>query len=399
MHTNLAPSWQHDVKAQRAAELIQSCVHCGFCTATCPSYQVLGHEMDSPRGRIDLIREVLQGEPPLRATQVHLDRCLTCRGCESTCPSGVRYGELVEIGRHLVEQTAPPRPRLERWKRAVLARFLPSRAFAWALTLGRWVRPLAPQRLRRAIPAPAPVRHSARVASQPRQVLLLRGCVQGALAPNIEAATQRVLAAVGTQGLPIEGCCGAVRAHLGDERGAQRDIEALVARCAGRPEPIVSNASGCGLMVQEYPLHQPGDAAQDVAARTQDLGVWLLTDSHIERLRARMRPGPLPRLAWHPPCTLQHGQRKADAVEQGLRALGFEVLLPQDSHLCCGSAGTYSVLQPAVAQALRARKRATLGALHAEVIVSANIGCLTHLAEEDGVPVRHWIEVVADCLR
>lgn len=399
MHTELASVWADDTRARRAADLIQSCVHCGFCTATCPSYQVLGHEMDSPRGRIDLVRQLLQGESASRETQQHLDRCLSCRACETTCPSGVRYGELVEIGRQLVDETAPPRPRVERWQRALLARFLPSRGFAWALALGRALRPILPKPWRQQIPARAPRRFALRVASQPRQVLLLRGCVQGALAPNIEAATQRVLAAVGVQGVPVEGCCGALRAHLGDAAGAERDIQALVQRCAGRQEAIVSNASGCGLMVQEYPRGRPGDAAAAaVAARTQDLGAWLFTSSHLERLRAALRPGPLPRLAWHPPCTLQHGQRQADAVEQGLRALGYEVLRPADAHLCCGSAGTYSLLQPDVAQALRTRKRAALSVLHAEVVVSANIGCLTHLADDSGVPVRHWVEVLADSL-
>ncbi|WP_374437509.1 glycolate oxidase subunit GlcF [Inhella sp.] len=396
MHTELAPELAQNPAAQRARELIQSCVHCGFCTATCPSYQVLGNELDSPRGRIALVRQLLQGEAASAATQQHLDRCLSCRACETTCPSGVRYGELVDLGRGLADAQAPARPLKARLLRALLARFLPSPLFGPSLRLGQWLRPLLPGRLRRAVPRRQRVLHRPAKA-QPRQVLLLRGCVQPALAPNIEAATQRVLAVLGVQGVPVEGCCGALREHLGAHESARRDMQALVAACAGRSEPIVSNASGCGLMVKEYGRHLPGDAAAAaVAERTQDLGEWLLSPAHLPRLRAALKPGPLPSLAWHPPCTLQHGQRRADPVEQGLRQLGFQLQRPRDAHLCCGSAGTYSILQPAVAQELRARKLAALDELGAEQIVSANIGCISHLS--DARPVRHWVEVLADHL-
>ena len=396
MHTELAPELANDPQAQRAAQLIQSCVHCGFCTATCPSYQVLGNELDSPRGRIDLVRQLLQGERASAATQQHLDRCLSCRACETTCPSGVRYGELIDLGRSLADAQAPARPLKSRLLRAVLARWLPSPLFGPSLRLGQWLRPLLPGRLRRAVPRRQRVRYAAPKA-QPRQVLLLRGCVQPALAPNIEAATQRVLAALGIQGVPVNGCCGALREHLGAHAAAQRDMRALVAACAGRSEPIVSNASGCGLMVKEYGRHLPGDAAAAaVAERTVDLGEWLLSPAHLPRLRAALKPGSLPTLAWHPPCTLQHGQRQADPVEQGLRQLGFQLQRPRDAHLCCGSAGTYSILQPAVAAELRARKLAALDELGAEQIVSANIGCISHLS--DTRPVRHWVEVLAEHL-
>ena len=399
MHTELAPEHRHDPQAQRARELIQSCVHCGFCTATCPSYQVLGNELDSPRGRIDLVRQLLQGEPASRATQRHLDRCLSCRACETTCPSGVRYGELVEIGRGLVDAAAPPRPRRERWLRQALSRFLPSPLFAPTLALGRLVRPLLPARLKAAVPKRAPLQHPLRPKAQPRQVLLLRGCVQPALAPNIEAATQRVLAALGVQGVPVEGCCGALREHLGEHAAAQRDMQGLVKACGGRSEAIVSNASGCGLMVKDYGRLLPDSpAAAAVAARTLDLGEWLFTPAHLPRLRAALKPGNLPRLAWHPPCTLQHGQRRADPVEHGLRELGFTLERPRDAHLCCGSAGTYAVLQPAVAGELRTRKLEALDALDAACVVSANIGCITHLAGASSRPVRHWVEVLAEQL-
>ncbi|MBB5205700.1 glycolate oxidase iron-sulfur subunit [Inhella inkyongensis] len=398
MHTTLHPDLPQPDQALRAKALIESCVHCGFCSATCPSFQVLGNELDSPRGRITLIRELLQGEPAQRSTQQHLDRCLSCRACETTCPSGVRYGELLTLGRARVD-AAVARPWRERLLRAALVRGLPTRGFAWVLRLAQGLRPLLPGGLRRRIPPHQPARWP-RPGSQPRQVLLLRGCVQPALAPNIEAATHKVLAVLGVQALPVAGCCGALPAHLGDESRAAKYQAELVRACSNRL-PLLSTASACGLMIKEYGQQAPaGSADAELASRTLDLGEWLLSPAHLPRLRAALKPGALPLLAWQPPCTLQHGQpggaRPQHHVERGLLALGFRLHHAAEAHLCCGSAGSYSVLQPQVAQALRSRKLEQLQHPEVECIVSANVGCITHLAAASELPVRHWVEVLAE---
>ncbi len=403
MHTELSPALRDDPEAQAAARRIQACVHCGFCTATCPSYQVLGNELDSPRGRIYLIKEVLEGVPATPDTQAHLDRCLTCRACETTCPSGVQYGALVETGRRLVDAQVP-RPLGQRLLRGALGAGLTSPAFAPALRLGQWVRPMLPRALKDKVPPrrdPGPVPSHPR----PRKVLLLAGCVQPAMSPGINAATRRVLDRLGIAVEEVEGCCGALRSHLGQHEAAEHDMRRLARRVAdrlGSAEVLLSNASGCGVMVKDYAQALPGHPdAKRTAAAARDLGEWLFDPENgfVERLRALLGEAPrAQRIAYHPPCTLQHGQRLRGGVEAGLRALGFEVSLPADSHLCCGSAGTYSVLQADTANALRERKLAALQALQPTVVASGNIGCLTHLQAGTRLPVRHWVEVLDDAL-
>lgn len=403
MHTELSPALRDDPEAQAAARRIQACVHCGFCTATCPSYQVLGNELDSPRGRIYLIKQVLEGAPATRDTQQHLDRCLTCRACETTCPSGVQYGALLDTGRALVD-AAVPRPWRERWLRAALGAGLTSRAFAPALRLGQWVRPLLPRRLQDKVPQRRPT-GTLPSTPRPRKVLLLAGCVQPAMAPGINAATRRVLDRLGVSVEEVDGCCGALRHHLGQHEAGQRDMRRLARRVAdrlGQVEVLLSNASGCGVMVKDYAQALPGHPdAKRTAAATRDLGEWLFDpeSGFIDRLRELLgdRAQGL-RVAYHPPCTLQHGQRLRGGVETGLRALGFDLQVPAESHLCCGSAGTYSVLEPVTALALRERKLNHLQALQVTVIASANIGCLTHLQAGTELPVRHWIEVLDEAL-
>jgi glycolate oxidase iron-sulfur subunit len=414
MQTNLAPQFKGTPDGEAAEAILRKCVHCGFCTATCPTYQLLGDELDGPRGRIYLIKQVLEGEAPTRATQSHLDRCLTCRNCETTCPSGVQYGALVEIGRKVVEAKVE-RPLLERMLHGALREGLTSPLFAPAMKLGQMVRPLLPAALKNKVPAKSGARaHQWPTRAHERKVLMLLGCVQPAMMPGINAATARVLDAAGVQTLVADGagCCGAIRAHLHDHEGGLADmrrnidawwplVEGLTS--AGKVEAIVMNASGCGVTVKEYARHLAHDTeyahkAERISALTQDLSELL--PGLMPALRPKLRaPRGGAKLAYHPPCTLQHGQQLKGGVEALLRELGFDVgTAGADSHLCCGSAGTYSVLQPTLAKQLRDRKLAALAPHGAPFIVSANIGCIQHLQSGAATPVRHWVEVLDEAL-
>ncbi|MEJ6004987.1 glycolate oxidase subunit GlcF [Paucibacter sp. AS339] len=413
MQTQLAPEFKGSAEGAQAEAILSRCVHCGFCTATCPTYQLLGDELDGPRGRIYLIKQVLEGAQPTRSTQLHLDRCLTCRNCESTCPSGVQYGQLLDIGRGIVE-TKVERQLAERSVRWLLKEGLTSPAFKPAMKLGQLVRPLLPAALKDKVPAAAEARaHAWPTRSQPRKMGLLLGCVQPSMAPNINSATARVLDAAGIQTLVADsaGCCGAIRSHLNDHAGGLADmrrnidawwplVEGLTA--AGKIEALVMNASGCGVTVKDYGRLLAGDPAYAskaarISAITRDLSE-LLPDL-IPRLKPLLHNKAGAKLAYHPPCTLQHGQQLRGGVEAGLRELGFEVHLATcDSHMCCGSAGTYSVLQPTLSKQLRDKKLAALAPLHAEAIVSANIGCIQHLQSGTTTPVRHWIELLDQAL-
>ena len=416
MQTHLAPEFKGTPAGEEAEAILRKCVHCGFCTATCPTYQLLGDELDGPRGRIYLMKQLLEGAEVTRKTQLHLDRCLTCLNCETTCPSGVEYGHLLEIGRGIVEQRVP-RPAGERVARWLLKEGLTSPAFAPAMALGRAVRPLLPAVLKDKVP-PSPGRRARLwpTRSHPRKVLLLMGCVQPAMMPGINSATARVLDAAGIQTLVADeaGCCGAIRTHLGDVPGGladmRRNIDAwwpLVdgLTSEGKVEAIVMNASGCGVMVKDYGhalAHDPeyAEKARRVSELTKDLCELLpeLVPLLGPRMRRQGDAAPA-RLAFHPPCTLQHGQQLRGLVERHLGELGFDVQLsPTDSHLCCGSAGTYSVLQPELSHQLRDRKLQALAAVDAPVIVSANIGCIQHLQTGTKTPVRHWIEVLDEAL-
>ncbi len=414
MQTTLAPEYQNTADGLAAEAILRKCVHCGFCTATCPTYQLLGDELDGPRGRIYLMKQVLEGHEPTRKTQLHLDRCLTCRNCESTCPSGVDYGHLLDIGRKLVDAKVP-RPATERAVRWALKEGIPSPLFSPAMALGQLVRPLMPAALKNKVPPKQdagtwPTRQHA------RKVLMLAGCAQPAMGPNINSATARVLDAVGIQTVvaPKAGCCGAVKFHLNDQDGGKAEMRANIDAwwpqvADGSVEAIVMNASGCGVTVKEY-VHilQDDPAYAAKAARiselTKDLSELLpiivqalqTGDAALtQRIRAKA-----PKLAFHPPCSLQHGQKLKGGVEQHLGALGFDIRTAMnESHLCCGSAGTYSVLNPELATQLRDRKLGHLGELQQEVIVSANIGCITHLQSGTATPVRHWIEVLDEALR
>jgi glycolate oxidase iron-sulfur subunit len=426
MQTEIAAEFAGTADGVEAEAILRKCVHCGFCTATCPTYQLLGDELDGPRGRIYLIKQVLEGHPPTRATQLHLDRCLTCRNCETTCPSGVQYGNLVEIGRRIVDERVA-RPAGERALRWTLKEGLTSPLFAPAMKIGQALRGVLPGALKAKVPLAQPAGADDRPTREhARKVLLLAGCVQPAMLPNINRATARVLDAAGIQTFvaPAAGCCGAIRLHTSDRDGALAQMRTNIDAWwpwleRGDVEAIVMNASGCGVTVKEYGhslAHDPAYAhkAGRVADLTRDLSEIVATV--VDALRTKLalaRPAGergggaalspssrrMERLAFHPPCTLQHGQQVRGVVESSLAALGFDVQVPaNEPHLCCGSAGTYSVLQPELANALRDRKLANLDALAPTTVVSANIGCIQHLQSGTATPVRHWIEVVDDAL-
>jgi glycolate oxidase iron-sulfur subunit len=406
MQTHLSPEFKDTPDGREAEAILRKCVHCGFCTATCPTYQILGDELDGPRGRIYLIKQVLEGAQPTRKTQLHLDRCLTCRNCESTCPSGVEYGHLVDIGRKIVDEKVE-RSAASKALRWSLKEGLTSPLFGPAMSIGRAVRPMLPQSLKDKVPARQdPGRWPAR--EHARKVLMLAGCVQPSMAPNINSATARVLDAAGIQAVlaPKAGCCGAVKFHLDDQEGGKVQMRANIDAWwplveSGRVEAIVMNASGCGVTVREYGhllRHDTAYAekARRISALTRDVSELL--PELVQALRGKVRPGDGV-LAFHPPCTLQHGQKLRGGVERYLADLGFTVqVAPNESHLCCGSAGTYSVLHPEMAHELRDRKLGHLGELRPQAIISANIGCITHLQSGTITPVKHWVEVLDEAM-
>ncbi len=401
METRLADFIRDTPDGREADAILRSCVHCGFCTATCPTYQLLGDELDGPRGRIYLIKQMLEGEPVTASTQLHLDRCLTCRSCETTCPSGVRYGRLADIGRHVIDGLVerPPAERAQRWLlRQGLTR---GGWFAAALAAGRLARPLLPQALAAKVPRRSPAK-AWPVLKHRRRMLVLRGCVQPSLAPSIDAALARVLDRIDiTLVRGGGGCCGAVSEHLGahDEAldFARRNIDAWWPHIEQGAEAILVSASGCGVLVKDYAYLLRDDV--DYAAKARRVSE--LARDPVEVISAEwkrfaplvaMDHGPQ-RVAFHAPCTLQHGQQINGSVEEILHAIGLELTVVADSHLCCGSAGTYSILQPELSQRLKANKLAALAADGPEVIATANIGCLIHLASGTTQPVRHWIEL------
>ena len=409
MQTRLSDAFLATPDGREADSILRKCVHCGFCSATCPTYQLLGDELDGPRGRIYLIKEMLEGAEPSRSTQLHLDRCLTCRACETTCPSGVRYGRLFDIGRHHIERIVPRTLRERLFRRALLGIVPYRRRFAALLAVGRALRGLMPGPLRRAVPAarsqgawPAP--------HHQRRMLALRGCAQSAAAPGINAAAARVMDRIGIALIEgDDGCCGALAHHLSKEDAARgqmrRNIDAWWPEIERGAEAVVVTASGCGVMLADYGalLRDDPEYARK-AARISELSCDIsevvtrgvaASDSLLEQIPAG-RVGP--RVAFHSPCTLQHGLKIRGVIEPLLEQAGCTLTPVADSHLCCGSAGSYSLLQPAISRQLKANKLAALEAGMPDVIATANIGCLLHLASGTDRPVRHWIEVLAGAL-
>jgi len=406
MQTKLADFIKDTADGREADAILRKCVHCGFCTATCPTYQLLGDELDGPRGRIYLIKGMLEGDEVTASTQLHLDRCLTCRACETTCPSGVQYGRLVDIGRKLAEERVP-RPLLPRLLRRMLSLVLPRRwLFGSLLTLGRWMRPVLPFALQDKVPAAVPEAGAWPAARHARRMLVLAGCVQPALAPDINAAAARVLDKLGISLIEAQGagCCGAVRFHLNAQEDGLDDMRALidawwpyVEAAEGSVEAIVMTSSGCGTTVKEYGhllAHDPAYAAkaQRIGALTKDISEVIAAEAErLQPLLAAGNPSAAPKLALQLPCSLQHGQQIRGVIEGILLAAGFELTPVADSHLCCGSAGTYSILQPELAGRLKANKLAALHAGSPQAIVSANLGCMSHLQSGTALPLEHWI--------
>jgi glycolate oxidase iron-sulfur subunit len=409
MQTTLADSFRNTPEGEVAERILRNCVHCGFCLATCPTYQILGNELDSPRGRIYLMKQVLEGATPTAKTQLHLDRCLTCRNCETTCPSGVEYGKLLDIGRHIVEE-AVGRSVSETVTRAALKTGLGTpMLFNSALKLGQSVRGLMPGFLQARVP-PAEAAGDWPAPRHARRMLVLQGCVQPGLKPNINAATARVLDRIGISLIAAEeaGCCGALAHHLNDtEAGlaaARRNIDVWLPHLDAGVEAIVMTASGCGVMVKDYGWLLRDDPryaekAARVSAATRDISEILAAQrGALKPLTTHRSPLTSKRIAYHPPCTLQHGQKLTGGVEALLADAGFELTPVAEKHLCCGSAGTYSVLQPEIASALKTRKLGHLQAGAPELIATANIGCLTHLQSGSPIPVRHWVELLDEAL-
>jgi glycolate oxidase iron-sulfur subunit len=406
MQTQLADFIRGTPEGAEADAILRKCVHCGFCTATCPTYQVLGDDLDSPRGRIYLIKRVLEGAPVTGRTRLHLDRCLTCRACETTCPSGVRYGRLVDIGREVVEKRTWRGP----WdwlKRAVLSFGLTRTGlFSFALKAGQSVRPFLAGSLKKAIPQRAEGSTAWPAPRHARRMLVLRGCVQPALAPAINAAAARVLDRLGISLIeaPDAGCCGGIRFHLNRHEAGRDDMRALIDAWwplveAHRVEAIVITASGCGVTVKDYGHLLANDPDyRDKAARISALARDLCEVVPADFPQIRAESGPQGRVAFQSPCSLQHGQQIRGRVEALLARAGYQGSAVRDAHLCCGSAGTYSILQPEISTELRSRKLAALQEGGAACIATANIGCLTHLQAASDVPVRHWVELIDEAL-
>jgi glycolate oxidase iron-sulfur subunit len=400
MQTNLAAWIRDSPEGKEADAILRKCVHCGFCTATCPTYQLLGDELDGPRGRIYLMKQLLEGAEITAKTQLHLDRCLTCRNCETTCPSGVRYGHLVDIGRRIVDERIR-RPLPERaMRRAVAMLFRRRRIFGALLALGRFVRPLVPAVLRGKLPAAVPAAGAWPAPRHARKMVALAGCVQPALAPDTNAAAARLLDRLGISLVeaPTAGCCGALRFHLNFQAEGRDDmrrvIDAWWPHVEQGVEALVMTATGCGAVVREYGHHLKDDPAYAAKARrisalTRDLSEVIAAEAGA--LAPLVARAPRPRIAFHPPCSLQHWQGLRGVAEGLLAQLGYELTPVPDAHACCGSAGTYSITQPALAEPLKAQKLAALQSGMPEAILTANVGCQAHLATAANVPVRHWV--------
>ena len=400
MRTFLSDELKETPEGREADDILRTCVHCGFCNATCPTYQLLGDERDGPRGRIYLIKEMLETNTATRETQLHLDRCLTCRACETTCPSGVQYNRLLEIGRAAVE-TKVERPLSERIQRKALLSTVPEPSrFRLLLGLANLARPLLPAELKKAIPVSEPKGEAWPSTAHTRKVLLLEGCAQSVIAPRINRATAQVLDRLGIQALPATGCCGALSHHLSQQEWTEatirKNIDHWWPAVEDGAEALVLTATGCaptvmdyGRMLQHDPLY--ASKAEKLASIAQDISTFL-EQQDLEALGKMADDESL--IAFHSPCTLQHGLNRAGSVEALLLRLGFSLATVQDAHLCCGSAGSYSILQKEISQQLLHRKLECLEKEQPAIIATANIGCMMHLQSGTDLPVQHWIELL-----
>lgn len=409
MQTRTTEYFLKSIQGQEANSIIRSCVHCGFCAASCPTYQLLGDERDSPRGRIYLIKQILEGHTVSSKTQLHLDRCLSCRACETSCPSGVEYGRLVDIGRQLVEEHVP-RPAIVRAMRFALRNILPyPRRFALLFKTGLLFKPLLPKSLKQQVPErqiPLPWPNKINPGStQTRKMLLLQGCVQSVATPNTNSASANILHKLGIELITptSAGCCGAVSQHLSAPQEAQefmrRNIDAWWPYIEQGVTAIIITASGCGAMVKEYGYLLEQDAlyaekARKVSALAKDISEVLASESLP---KSRINPA-IKNIAFQSPCTLQHGQQLDGVVESILENCGFKLSPVENAHLCCGSAGTYSLLQSDLSLQLLQNKLASLQKHQPELIVTANVGCQLHMQSQAQVPVKHWIELINESL-
>lgn len=404
MQTHLTESFKNTRMGQEADAVLRSCVHCGFCNATCPTYQLLGDELDGPRGRIYQIKQLLEGATATASIQQHLDRCLTCRACETTCPSGVEYHKLLDIGRTLVKQQVPRSWPQRVFRKLLILLLVDKRRVSLLLSIGRAFSPLLPATLKRRIPKKV-ITPPPNVSTHRRTMLLLDGCVQPAASPQINAAAVYVFDQLGIQLVTANasGCCGALQHHLDDRKGAEQrartNIDAWWPLIQQGAEAIVITASGCAPMVKEYGHLLENDAeyadrASQIASLTRDLSEVIQQE---ELSGIKIKPGR--RIAFHAPCTLQHGQKLSGVVEAILCKLGFELTDVSDAHLCCGSAGTWSILQADLSHQLKISKLENLQRHQPELIATANIGCLLHLQADANVQVLHWIELIAGELR
>ena len=404
MQTNLARFIQDTPEGREADAILRKCTHCGMCTATCPTYQLLNDELDGPRGRIYLIKQVLEGAAPTARTQLHLDRCLTCRACETTCPTGVRYGRLVDIGRHIVEARVPRGPLESAWRRALETVISRPSLFGPLFRIGQLARPFLPSALKHKVPPAAAPAGAWPATNHARRMIVLEGCAQPSLSPATNAAAARVLDRLGITLVREAGaaCCGAVSFHLNRQDRAlevmRRTIDAWWPHIAHGAEAIVITASGCGVTVKDYGHYLAQDPAYAAKARrvselARDISEVIASES------VRLKPlATGQRVAFHSPCTLQHGMKLNGTVESLLTKLGFQLTPVPDAHLCCGSAGTYSILQPELSQRLLANKLTALQSGAPAAILTANIGCQAHLQSSTSLPVRHWIEALDEAL-
>lgn len=404
MQTRLPKEFLSSKQGQQADRILRSCVHCGFCTATCPTYQLLGDELDGPRGRIYLIKQLLEGQEATERTRLHLDRCLTCRACETTCPSGVEYGRLVEIGREWIEKKTS-RPLLEKSKRLLLRKIIPyPKRLGSLVRMGQLLKPLLPAALRNKVPV---ISVATAWPQQPhtRKMLILNACAQSVIHPQIDTATARVLDRFNIQLIqePLSGCCGAVSQHLAASEDArkqmQRNIDAWWPRLNDDIEFVVVTASGCASHLKDYHHYfeddpEYHDKALLVSQRVRDISEVMATLPLDQWETATINHT----VAFHSPCTLQHGQQINNVVEPMLQQCGYQVTTTIDAHLCCGSAGTYSILQPDLSTRLLDNKLTHLCAGNPDIIATANIGCLMHMQTRSTVPVMHWIELIDKAL-
>ena len=388
MLTHLSRTLLESEDGKKANEILRKCVHCGFCNATCPTYNLLGNELDGPRGRIYLMKSMLERESVDSVTVRHLDRCLHCLNCEVTCPSGVEYGQLLDIGRRYITQKGGRVPTLmERVALAVVPRPWLAR---WLLRVARVFRLLAPAKIRETLATPIGSAKSFR--NPTAKVVILKGCIQSVLAPMVTDHLGKLLIARGVQVRTVDSevCCGGLHAHLGFEaRAAELARKNIRAMGSDKDTVILSTATGCEWTLREYgeKILRDDPAAQSFAQRTKNIAVYLESMDFSRRYANS-------RVAFHSPCTLQHGQRITGVVEGILTRVGYQLIPIPDSHTCCGSAGTYSILQPALSGQLREAKLAALIQSNPDVIATANVGCHLHLAAATDTPVKHWIELL-----